>query len=106
MVETSTWAYINLLIGNTTMDAQAIQFTKEALWLVLILSAPPIVAATSVGLLIAIVQAVTQIQEQTVQFLFKFIIVVITLFLTASLLGGSLYHFSDRIFLDFPGLIR
>jgi len=88
------------------MDAQAIEFTKEALWLVLLLSAPPIVAATVVGLFIAIGQAVTQIQEQTVQYLFKFIAVALTLFLTASLLGGSLYHFSNRIFLDFPGLIR
>jgi len=88
------------------MDAQAIEFTKEALWLVLLLSAPPIVAATVVGLFIAIGQAVTQIQEQTVQYLFKFIAVTLTLFLTASLLGGSLYHFSNRIFLDFPGLIR
>ena len=87
------------------MDAQAIQLTKEALWLVLTLSAPPIIAATVVGLFVAILQAVTQIQEQTVQYLFKFIAVVITLFLTASLLGGALYHFSDRIFLNFPALI-
>lgn len=88
------------------MDAQAIQFTKEALWLVLVLSAPPIVAATAVGLLVAILQAVTQIQEQTVQYLVKFVAVVLTLFVTASLLGGSLFHFSNRLFLDFPGLIR
>lgn len=88
------------------MDAQAIQFTKEALWLVLVLSAPPIIAATAVGLFVAILQAVTQIQEQTVQYLFKFVAVVLTLFLTASLLGGSLFHFSNRLFLDFPGLIR
>lgn len=88
------------------MDAQAIQFVKEALWLVLVLSAPPIVAATAAGLLVAILQAVTQIQEQTVQYLVKFVAVVLTLFVTASLLGGSLYHFSNRLFLDFPGLIR
>ncbi len=88
------------------MDAQAIEFTKEALWIVLLLSAPPIIAATLVGLLLAVAQAVTQIQEQTVQYLFKFFAVSLTLFFTASLLGGSLYHFSDRLFLDFPGLIR
>ncbi|MGH1539863.1 MAG: type III secretion system export apparatus subunit SctS [Arenicella sp.] len=88
------------------MDAQAIQFTKEALWLVLVLSAPPILAATAVGLLVAITQAVTQVQEQTVQYLFKFVAVVLTLFVTAALLGGSLYQFADRLFLDFPGLIR
>lgn len=88
------------------MDAQAIQLTKEALWLVLILSAPPIVAASVVGLLVAIVQAVTQIQEQTTQYLTKFVAVILTLFLTASLLGGTLFNFSNRLFLDLPLLVR
>lgn len=87
------------------MDAQTIQFTKEALWLVLVLSAPPIIAATVVGLLIAITQAVTQIQEQTVQYLFKFVAVVLTLFITASLLGGALYQFANRLLSDFPALV-
>ena len=88
------------------MDAYAILLTKEALWLVLVLSAPPIIAAAAVGITVAIIQAVTQIQEQTVQFLLKFVAVVLTLFLTASMLGGSLYFFADRIFVDFPGLVR
>ncbi|MEM7280622.1 MAG: type III secretion system export apparatus subunit SctS [Pseudomonadota bacterium] len=87
------------------MDIQAIQLTKEALWLVLILSAPPIIAASAVGVVVAIAQAVTQIQEQTIQYLFRFLAVAITLFVTASLLGGSLYVFADRLLLDFPRLV-
>lgn len=86
------------------MDAQAVQFTKEALWLVLILSAPPIIAASVIGLVVAVVQAVTQVQEQATQYLFKFVAVILTLFLTTSLLGGTLYNFSDRIFLYIPSL--
>lgn len=35
--------------------------TLEALWLVLMLSAPPVIAASIVGLLVAVVQAATQI---------------------------------------------
>jgi len=88
------------------MDAQAIQLTKEALWLVLILSAPPIIAASVVGLIVAIVQAVTQVQEQTTQYLAKFVAVIVSLFLTASLLGGTLFNFSNRLFLDLPILVR
>ncbi len=79
--------------------------TKEALWLVLILSAPPVAAATVVGLVVAILQAVTQIQEQTVQFLVKLLVVALTLFITASTLGGALYYFSDRLFMDFPSIV-
>ncbi len=87
------------------MSAEALQLTKEALWLVLILSAPPVAAATVTGLVVAILQAVTQIQEQTVQFLVKLLVVALTLFVTASTLGGALYYFSDRLFMDFPSIV-
>jgi type III secretion protein S len=88
------------------MGGEAIQFTKEALWLVLMLSGPPIAAATAIALLTAIVQAVTQIQEQTVQHLLKLIAVILALFVTAPLLGGALYHFADRLFLGFPNWVH
>ncbi len=84
----------------------ALRFTKDALWLVLILSSPPIIAASTIGLIVAILQAATQIQEQSIQYTLKFFAIVLTLFVTASLLGSSLYRFSDRIFTDFPGIVR
>lgn len=83
-----------------------IQLTKEALWLVLLLSAPPILAASIVGLLVAFVQAATQLQEQSLQYVAKFFAIVITIFITASMLGGGLYQFGDRVFTDFSGLVR
>jgi len=83
-----------------------IQLTKDALWLVLLLSGPPIVVASVVGLIIAFFQAATQLQEQTFSYTAKFFAIVVTIFLTASLLGGALYHFSDKVFKDFPGMVR
>lgn len=88
------------------LDAQAVSLMNEALWLVLILSAPPIIAASVVGLLIAIVQSATQLQEQTLQYTAKFLAIVVTIFLTAALLGGTLYRFGDRVFTDFPAMVR
>ena len=79
--------------------------TLEALWLVLLLSAPPVIAASIVGLLVAVVQAATQVQEQTLQFTLKFFAIVLTLFITASLMASSLYAFSDQIFSNFPRMI-
>jgi type III secretion protein S len=87
-------------------SADVIQLTKEALWLVMLLSAPPIFAASIVGLLIAFLQAATQLQEQTLVYSVKFVAIVVTLFVTASILGGTLYHFSDRIFTLFPSMLR
>ncbi|NJM50063.1 MAG: type III secretion system export apparatus subunit SctS [Sphingomonadales bacterium] len=72
--------------------------TIEAMWLVLLLSAPPIIAASVVGLLVAIIQAATQLQEQTLQFTLKFFAIVIALFITGGLVAGSLYAYTDQIF--------
>lgn len=88
------------------MNGDFVSLTNDALWLVLILSAPPIIVASVAGLLVAIVQAATQIQEQTLQYTAKFFAIVLTLFVTASLIGASLYRFSDRIFSEFPAMIR
>jgi type III secretion protein S len=88
------------------VDSEALQLTLQGLWLVLLLSAPPVVVAALVGLLIAFVQAATQIQEQTVQYAAKFFAIVLTIFLTASLLGGTLFHYADRLFTEFPALVR
>lgn len=88
------------------MNGDFVSLTNDALWLVLILSAPPIVVASVAGLLVAIVQAATQIQEQTLQYTVKFFAIVITLFVTAALLASSLYRFSDRVFTEFPAIIR
>lgn len=88
------------------MNGDFVSLTNDALWLVLILSAPPIIVASVAGLLVAVIQAATQIQEQTLQYTVKFFAIVITLFVTASLLGASLYRFGDRVFSEFPAMIR
>ncbi len=86
------------------MNAVALQYMRDALWLVLVLSAPPILAATTVALVVAVAQAVTQVQEQTVQYMFKLLAVVASLFVFGSLLGASLYQFADRVFSNFGSL--
>lgn len=82
--------------------ATALQLAQESLWLVLLLAGPPVAVAAVVGILIAFVQAATQLQEQTFQFAAKMVAVVLTIFATASLMGGTLYRFTDRVFTEFP----
>ncbi|HEY9541850.1 MAG TPA: type III secretion system export apparatus subunit SctS [Luteimonas sp.] len=85
---------------------EVIELTKQALWLTLILSGPPVGAAALVGLLVAFLQAATQLQEQTFAYALKFFTIVVTLFITAALIGGTLYTFADGIFSGFPGMVR
>ena len=88
------------------MGFDIIRLTQDALWLMLMLSAPPIIAATVAGLLVSFVQAATQLQEQTLGFAVKLVVVVITLFLTSGLMGETLIAFTQRVFIGFPVMVR
>jgi type III secretion protein S len=88
------------------VSQEVVHLVREALWLVLVLSAPPIVAASVVGLIVALLQAATQLQEQTLTYTLKFVTVALTLLLTASVIGSTLYHFADRLFGNFPLMVR
>lgn len=88
------------------MESQLVEIMQQALWIVLILTAPPVVVAVVLGLLVSFVQAVTQIQEQTIQFAVKFGAIVLTLFLTAEFIGITLYNFGDRMLSAFVELSR
>lgn len=89
------------------MDHSTIlSLTMRALTLVLILSLPPIIVAASVGILVSLIQAVTQVQEQTISFAVKLIAVIITIILTARWVGGELFNFSLDLFDNFPYLLQ
>ncbi len=78
-------------------DPHVLTLTAQALLLVLLLSMPPIIAAAGVGLLISLIQALTQIQEQTLPFAFKLIAVILSIFATARWMGLEVYHYSLAI---------
>jgi type III secretion protein S len=65
-----------------------------ALWL----SLPPILVASLVGTLLALLQALTQIQEQTLSFAVKLIAVGITIALTARWMGGEIFNYTIMLF--------
>ena len=79
-------------------EAFLIDLTSRALTLVLVLSMPPIIAATLVGLLVSLLQALTQVQEQTLSFAVKLVVVSAVLLLTMSWVGDELLRFTDYIF--------
>jgi type III secretion protein S len=74
----------------------------QALLLTLWLSLPPIVVASVVGILFSLIQALTQIQEQTLSFGVKLVAVGITLYLTARWVGGEIYNYTLMLFDQFP----
>jgi len=61
------------------MDTYIVSVAKQGLYLVLILSAPPVMAALCVGLFVSILQATTQVQEQTLTFVPKLVAIILVI---------------------------
>jgi flagellar biosynthetic protein FliQ len=78
---------------------------QQALILVLVVSGPPIVLALIIGFVISVFQAATQIQEQTLSFAPKLVIIFGVLGLAGSWMGATLLRFTFNIFDRFPVLI-
>lgn len=79
-------------------EAQILQFTQQAMFLVLVLSLPPIVVASVVGVIVSLLQAITQVQEQTLSFALKLLGVTITIALTLAWLGRELLLYTANVF--------
>jgi type III secretion protein S len=77
------------------------QLSYRALLMILILSGPPILISMAVGLFVAILQAATQIQEQTLSFTVKLIAVIFTLLLMGGWLGSQIMQYTNNIFQNF-----
>ena len=78
----------------------------EAMMLVMILSMPPIVVAAGVGVLVSLLQALTQVQEQTLSFAIKLIAVAVTIAAMAGILGSEMVNFTIGLYDGFPEMVR
>ncbi len=83
-------------------EAEIYQLAYQALLLILILSGPPILISMLFGLTVAIFQAATQIQEQSLSFTVKLVAVIFTLLLLGGFLSGQIMQFAGNIFNNFP----
>lgn len=83
-------------------QTQVVQLAYQGMLLILILSAPPILISLFFGLIVAIFQAATQIQEQTLSFTIKLVAVTLTLMILGGWLGAQIMSFSYHIFTRFP----
>lgn len=75
----------------------AVDAAYRGLVLVLLLSLPAVVTAAVVGLAVAIVQAATQIQDQSVGQALRMVAIVIVLLLSARWIATEAYRFADMM---------
>ncbi|MBU0908372.1 MAG: flagellar biosynthesis protein FliQ [Proteobacteria bacterium] len=85
---------------------QAVTLGQNAITLALLLSAPLLLVGMAVGLLIAIFQATTQIQEMTLTFVPKIVAVMLALLFFSSWMLIKMTDYTQDLFLSIPNLIR
>jgi type III secretory pathway component EscS len=84
--------------------ALVLRATREGLLLVLLLSAPPLLASMAVGLVTGVVQAATQIHDQALAFVPKLVVVLLVLAMMGPVLGAQLVRFTDALLLAIPAI--
>lgn len=75
-----------------------LDFTREGLLIVLWVSLPVVVVSTVTSLLVAVLQAVTQIQDQNIGQSIRLIAVMVAIVATAGWLGRDVLRFAERAF--------
>jgi flagellar biosynthetic protein FliQ len=79
-------------------EGDAVDLVQSAIWMVILGAGPAVGAAMAVGVTIALLQALTQIQEMTLNFVPKMIAVFVAGALTISFVGGKFSVFTQGVY--------
>lgn len=87
-------------------DTMVIKLIRDAFYMVLLISLPPLAAGMLVGLVVSILQAATQVQEQSLSFVPKLVAVFLTLALLAPWVIHVMVRYTAEIFGQLPRVVR
>lgn len=79
-------------------EADALDLMQNAIWTILVSAGPAVIAAMVVGIIIALLQALTQVQEMTLTFVPKILTVFVAIALTAPFVGAQISMFTNLVF--------
>ena len=79
-------------------EADALGLLQSTIWTIVLASGPAIATAMVVGVVVALFQALTQIQEATLTFVPKIVAMMLVLTLTASFIGSQMYLFTEQVY--------
>ncbi|GMB82953.1 MULTISPECIES: flagellar biosynthesis protein FliQ [Shinella] len=79
-------------------EADALDIAQAAIWTVIVSSGPAVLAAMVVGVVIAFIQALTQVQEMTLTFVPKILAIFVTIAISAPFIGAQISIFTDLVF--------
>jgi flagellar biosynthetic protein FliQ len=79
-------------------EADALDIVQYAIWTVLVASGPVVIVAMVVGVGIALVQALTQVQEITLTFVPKIVAILLVVSITGPFVGAQISSFANVVF--------
>jgi flagellar biosynthesis protein FliQ len=82
------------------------QLAKDAIEVTLYLTIPVLAVGLVVGLLVSLFQAVTQIQEATLVFVPKIIVVLVSLLFLSPWMMQKMMHYTEQLILNIPKYVR
>lgn len=81
------------------MDASLIiDVAREAFWVTLLVAGPAMIAGLLVGVAIALVQALTQVQEATLVFVPRLIVMFLVIAVALPFMGAALGDFASKLY--------
>ena len=97
---------IGRFVYPPSMDAQtAIDLYAGAIWMALMISSPILIAGTVIGLAVGLLQALTQIQEQTIAIVLKIMVMVLVIAYTMPWMAEIMIEHGIAVFRTIPGVI-
>ncbi|MCZ8180006.1 MAG: flagellar biosynthetic protein FliQ [Rhizobium sp.] len=79
-------------------EADALDILQAAIWTIIIASGPAVAAGMIIGVVIALIQALTQVQEMTLTFVPKILAIMITIGVSAPFVGAQINLFTNLVF--------
>jgi flagellar biosynthetic protein FliQ len=79
-------------------ERDALDIVQQAIWTIIVASGPAVGAAMAVGIIIALLQALTQVQEMTLTFIPKIVVMLIVVAVSGSFVGAHIYAFTEVLY--------
>ncbi|MEO6014404.1 MAG: flagellar biosynthesis protein FliQ [Devosia sp.] len=77
--------------------AEVLDISREGIWVMILIASPMMAVGLIVGIVIALFQALTQIQEQTLVFVPKILAIFIVMLLALPFMGATLSNYMTRV---------
>ena len=81
------------------------QLASQTLWMTILIAAPLLLSALTIGLIVGMFQAATQINEMTLSFIPKLGILVLALFVFGPWMLSNIVDFTRRLYMNIPQLL-